>query len=73
MKEWTHLHNRQKIKTMTLDLVPIVPHSKPTGILYYMDFWYDTIGDKKELRKKKLNILIRPDKLEYIDKLIKNN
>ena len=54
-------------------LIPVKPLSTPQNIIYYMDYWVDPIINKKILKKKKLNILIRPDKLEYIDKLLKNN
>lgn len=57
-------------------LVSVTPTTMPSGQIFYMDFKYDPIGIIKRDRKSKLdkiNISFRKDKLEYIEKTIKQN
>jgi len=51
-------------------IVSVKPLSAPTGQLFFMDFKYTPRPSIKEIRKKKLQKLLRKQKLKYIHELI---
>jgi len=59
-------------------LVSVAPMSMPNGQLFYIDFMYhddpkEILRDERKSKLDKINISFRKDKLEYIEKIIKQN
>lgn len=52
-------------------LVSVQPFSMPTGKIFYMDYKYGK--SIKQQRKEKLIRILRKEKMEYIQKILKNN
>ena len=52
-------------------LVSVQPLSMPTGKIFYMDYKYSPT--LKQLRRKKLIRILRKEKMEYIQEILKNN
>jgi hypothetical protein len=51
---------------MSFDLVPVVPMSRPSATLMYVDFAYDDGYNILQIRKDKINKIRRKDKIRFI-------
>ena len=59
------MFKKQEPMLLSNELVSVVPHSKPIGILYYVHYKYEDI---LEIRRKKLDkILEKTNKNENLD------
>ena len=57
-----------------IGLVSVKPLCAPSSRLFYIDYKYETIKDKRKKKLNQLNNIIRIDKLKYIEeKILKNN
>lgn len=62
-------------QTIGMNLVSVKPMNHPTGTIFGMDFKYgETLEEKRKKKRierlKKLNKILRKEKLKYIDELL---